>query len=63
MRSHDSFLLSFPADLLEKTKTRLQMFIVMSDVIIEDISNEYLQIGLINEDNSNAFSINEIYHY
>ena len=60
MRSHESFILSFPDDLLDKIKTRLQMFIIMSDVIIEDISREYLQIGLINEDHSNAYSINEI---
>ena len=59
MRSHDGFMLSFPNDLLDKIKTRLQMFIIMSDVIIEDISKQYRQIGLINEDNSNAFSINE----
>ena len=59
MRSHDGFILSFPNDLLGKIKTRLQMFIIMSDVIIEDISMEYCQIGLINEDYSNAFSINE----
>jgi len=59
MRSHDGFMLSFPNDLLDKIKTRLQMFIIMSDVIIEDISKEYCQIGLINEDNSNVFPINE----
>ena len=59
MRSHESFMLSFPDGLLEKIKTRLQMFIIMSDVIIEDISKEYFQIGLINEDNSHAFLINE----
>ena len=59
MRSHESFIMSFPDDLLDKIKTRLQMFIIMSDVIIEDISKDYLQIGLINEDNPNAFVINE----
>ena len=59
MRSEDSFLLSFSADLAEKIKSRLQMFILMSDVIIEDISNQNIQIGLINEYHSEAFSINE----
>jgi folate-binding protein YgfZ len=59
MRSEDSFLLSFPADLAEKMKSRLQMFILMSDVIIEDITNQNIQIGLINEYHSQAFSINE----
>ena len=59
MRSEDSFLLSFSADLAEKIKSRLQMFILMSDVIIEDISNQNFQIGLINEYHSEAFSIND----
>ena len=59
MRSENSFLLSFSADLAEKIKSRLQMFILMSDVIIEDISNQNIQIGLINEYHSEAFSINE----
>ncbi len=59
MRFNDSFLLSFPADLTEKIKSRLQMFILMSDVKIEDISKQYFQIGLINEKHSNAYSINE----
>ena len=59
IRINDGFLLSFPADLSEKVKLRLQMFIIMSDVLIEDISEEYNQIGLINEDHSNAYLINE----
>ena len=59
MRSNDSFILSFPVDLAEKIISRLQMFIIMSDVIIEDISNQYFQIGLINKNNSSAFSLNE----
>jgi len=59
MRSDDSFLLSFPVDLAEKIKSRLQMFVIMSDVEIEDISEHYSQIGLINEDHSDAYSINE----
>ena len=59
MRSEDCFLLSFPADLAEKMKSRLQMFILMSDVIIEHITNQNIQIGLINEYHPGAFSINE----
>jgi folate-binding protein YgfZ len=31
----------------------------MSDVIIEDVSEQYIQIGLINESHSNSYSINE----
>ena len=59
MRTNDGFLLSFPADLAEKVMARLQMFIIMSDVVIEDISEQYTQIGLINENHSNAYSMNE----
>jgi folate-binding protein YgfZ len=59
MRSGEDFLLSFPEDLNEKVISRLKMFVIMSDVKIEDISSQYNQIGLINESNSNAYSINE----
>ena len=59
LRSDESFLLSFPSDLAEKIKTRLQMFVIMSDVLIDDISDQYHQIGLINENHSNAYSINK----
>ena len=59
MRYEDSFLLSFPNDLVEKIKSRLQMFVILSDVLIEDISDKYLQIGLINENQPSSYSINE----
>ena len=59
MRMDEDFLLSFPDDLLEKVKSRLQMFVIMSDVIIEDISDSYSQIGLINEMQLNSFCIND----
>ena len=59
MRSDDEFLLSFPVDLAEKVISRLRMFIIISDVLIEDISEHYVQIGLINEVNPNAYIINE----
>ena len=50
----NSFVISFPKDILEKVKSRLKMFIIMSDVIIEDITESYSQVGLINENQSNA---------
>ena len=58
MRSDDSFLLSFPIDLLEVIKARLQIFVIMSDVTIDDVTDEHLQIGVINENQNNAFTIN-----
>ena len=59
MRSDNSFLLSFPIDLLEIVVSRLQMFVIMSDVIIEDITSSFVQLGLIKEINSNGYLINE----
>jgi folate-binding protein YgfZ len=59
MRYEDSLLLSFPIDLLEKIQSRLQMFVIMSDVVIQDVSNEFCQIGLMNETNDNAFNIKD----
>ena len=48
IRSNEDFLISFPSDLLQIILSRLKMFILMSDVIIEDITMNYNQIGLIN---------------
>ena len=59
MRYEDNFLLSFPLDLADVIKSRLQIFVIMSDVIIDDISASYSQIGLIDEKHSNAYSIND----
>jgi len=58
MRSNNDFLISFPSDLVDKVIARLQMFIIMSEVKIEDMSNELTQIGLINESNTSAYKIN-----
>ena len=62
MRHEDSFLLSFPSDLLEVIKSRLQMFVIMSDVVIEDVTKEYIQVGSIDETHQKALVINENYH-
>ena len=59
MRSENSFLLSFPIDLLEKIATRLKMFVIMSEVNIEDVSDRFIQIGLLNEAHSKGYLINE----
>ena len=59
MRYEGSLLLSFPIDLVEKIHSRLQMFVIMSDVVIQDVSNEFCQIGLINEAHENAYIIKE----
>ena len=59
MRFGDDFLLSFPQDLLEVVISRLQMFVIMSDVIIDDISQDYSQIGLVDEKQPNTYSVND----
>jgi len=58
-KNEDSFFLSFPSDLLEAIKPRLQMFVIMSDVIIEDITKDYIQIGSIDEVHQKALAIND----
>jgi folate-binding protein YgfZ len=59
MRNDQDFLLSFPLDLLDSIKSRLQMFIIMSDVVIEDITTEYIQVGSIGEAHQKALVIND----
>ena len=59
IRVDDDFLLSFPIDLLDSIKSRLQMYVLMTDVKITDVTDQYLQIGLIGESQKDSFSINE----
>jgi len=59
IRMNESFLLSFPIDLLERIESRLKMFVIMSDVVIENVSSLFSQIGLINESSLNEFRIND----
>jgi hypothetical protein len=35
------------------------MFVIMSDVIIEDVTNNFIQVGLINEIDNKGYLINE----
>ena len=59
MRTGDDFLLSFPLDLLDLIKARLQMFVLMADVNITDVTEQFLQIGLIGKSQKDSFTINE----
>ena len=59
MRSEDSFVLSFPLDLIKIIKPRLQMFVIMSDVDITDITKKYIQVGCIDETHQKALVIND----
>ena len=58
-KNEDSYFLSYPLDLLEAIKPRLQMFIIMSDVVIEDITKDYIQVGSIGESHKKALVIDD----
>jgi tRNA-modifying protein YgfZ len=58
-KNEDSFFLSFPSDLLEVIKPRLQMFVIMSDVSIEDVTKDYIQVGSIGSTHQKALVIND----
>jgi tRNA-modifying protein YgfZ len=59
MRMGEDFLLSFPDELLEKIENRLKIFVIMSDVIIDNVTNVLSQTGLISESSPNEFRIND----
>ena len=59
IRLTEGFYLSFPADLLDSIQSRLKMFVIMADVIIEDVSMRLAQIGVLEEKCSSSFRINE----
>ena len=59
MRDGDDFLLSFPVDLVATLLPRLKMFVLMSAVAIEDVTNEYVQIGHVDAALDNAYCINQ----
>jgi len=59
IRAGDDFLLSFPLDLHDSIKARLQMFVLMADVKITDVTEQYLQMGLIGKSQKDSFTINE----
>ena len=59
IRAGDDFLLSFPLDLLDSIKARLQMFVLMADVKITDVTEQYLQIGVIGKSQKDSLTINE----
>ena len=59
MRSENGFLLSFPIDLKDKVIARLHMFVIMSDVIIEDVTKSFVQVGSINKIDYKGYLINE----
>jgi folate-binding protein YgfZ len=59
MKQDDDFYLSFPSNLAEIITKRLTMFKMMSAVEITDVSNELIQLGVIDEGFDNAFKLND----
>jgi len=59
MKKEENFYLSFPSDLAEIVVKRLSMFKMMSDVVIVDISNELVQLGVFDEDLKDGFKLNQ----
>lgn len=53
-RANDEFYLLIPADTLAATQKRLRMFVLMSKVTIEDISDEFIRIGISGENANKA---------
>jgi len=59
IRQEEGFYLSFPKELLDSIQSRLKMFVIMSDVIIEDVTMQLTQIGVLDEKDFLSLSINE----
>ncbi len=59
MKRDDDFYLSFASDLAEIITKRLTMFKMMSAVDIVDMSDELIQLGVIDEGFDNAFKLND----
>jgi len=59
MKRDDDFYLSFPNDLSEIITKRLTMFKMMSAVDIKDMSDEIIQLGVVDESFDGGFKIND----
>ena len=59
MKQADDFYLSFASDLAEIVTKRLTMFKMMSDVTITDVSDELIQLGVVNQEFDGAFKLND----
>lgn len=58
MKKDEAFYLSFSSDLFTIVSARLNMFKMMSDVLIIDASSELVQLGIIDEEFDGAFKLN-----
>jgi len=58
MRQGDDYYLSFSSGLKSVVVQRLTMFKLMSDVEIEDVSDQIIQLGVIDEEFKDGFKLN-----
>ena len=59
LRYEDYFFLSFPKELSDSIEERLQMFVIISDVKIDNVTSEYTQIGCDNVTSPNSYRMND----
>jgi len=59
LKKDTNYYLSLPNDLGDIVTKRLMMFKMMSDVTITDVSNELIQLGVIDEQPDDSFKLNE----
>jgi folate-binding protein YgfZ len=59
MKKTDDFYLSFPSDLAEIVTKRLTMFKMMSAVEITDMSDKFIQLGVVGESFDGSFKLND----
>nr|MCS5588387.1 folate-binding protein YgfZ [Candidatus Thioglobus sp.] len=58
MKQDGDFYLSFSSDLGEIVTKRLTMFKMMSEVMITDVTDQIMQLGVIDESFKDAFKLN-----
>jgi len=58
-RAENYFFLSLNSELLDTVISRLQMYKMISQVVIEDVSEIYQQIGLIDEKHSRSYRLSD----
>jgi len=59
MKQGEDFYLSFPSDLKDIVVQKLNMFKMMSEVTITDMSKEMIQLGVIDEQLDDSFKLND----
>ena len=59
MKQGEDFYLSFPSDLKDTVVQKLNMFKMMSEVTIKDVTEELIQLGVIDEQLDDSFKLND----